>query len=478
MTWALCLLYQTIGSNSLLIDWLNSYDKSDSPDWNQAQLVNWYLIANKRGKLPLAAFPTPGTTLWSAGAGSVGRGGIKYNSIAYVVIDNKFYSVGSDGTKTERGTLNTSTGRVRFAKITDQIIMIDGTNGYHYVPSTTTFTTITDVDFPDTATSITAMDEYFLVTQPSSPIITYSDISDGLSYNALNIFQKNRIAENAIGVKAIHGQIMVCGETSIEPYFNSGAPFERSQDSILNIGISNIDTLCASSDSSLYGLAEQEGGGYMIVQARQDQFGEVSENIRDDLNALTTISDAFAYIYKQKMHEFYVITFPTDAKTFVYDITTQSWHERQSYIGSAYTRHISNFCISCYNKIIIGDYQSGNLYTMDTEVYTEADTPIRRKLRTYPFYSEGKYITGHKLEVLFESGVGADSDVDVYFSKDDGHTFTAFSPTRDIGASYGVRSLLFDRLGSSRSWQFEVITTTVNKAIMLGAVGDFAVSEW
>ncbi len=455
----------------MIIDWNNSYDKSDSPDWNQAQLVNWYLIANKRGKLPLAAFPTPGTTLWSSGSGSVGRGGIKYNSVAYVVIDNKFYSVTSNGTKTERGTLTTSTGRVKFAKITDQIIMIDGAHGYHYVPSTTTFTQISDADFYNTATSITAMDEYFLFTKPNSSVILYSDISNGLSYNALNIFQKNRVAENAVGIKALHGQLWVCGETSIEPYFNSGAPFERSQDSVLNIGVSNIDTMCASADSSMYFLAEQSGGGYMIVQAKQDQFGPISENIRDDLKVLTTVSDAFAYIYQQKDHEFYVITFPTDHKTFVYDCTTQSWHERQSYISGQYTRHISNFCISCYNKVIIGDYQSGNLYTMDTSVYTEAG------LVTYPYYSEGKYIAGNKLEVLFESGVGT-SLVSIYFSKDDGHTFTAFSPTRDIGSAYGARTLLFDRLGMSRSWQFKVITTMTTKPVMLGAVGDFAVSEW
>ena len=461
----------------MLVDWLNSYDKSNSPDWNQAQLVNWYLIANKRGKLPLAAFPTPGLTLWSAGSGSVGRGGIKYNSIAYVVIDNTFYSVASDGTKTSRGTLTTSTGRVKFAKITDQIVMIDGTHGYHYVPSTTTFTQISDADFYHTATSITAMDEYFLFTKPNSSTILYSDISDGLSYNALNIFQKNRVAEYATGIKALHGQLWVCGETSIEPYFNSGSPFERSQDSLLNIGVSNIDTMCASSDSSMYFLAEQSGGGYMIVQAKQDQFGPISENIRDDLKVLTTVRDAFAYIYKQADHEFYVITFPTDAKTFVYDITTQSWHERQSYVSGSYTRHLSNFCISCYNKIIIGDYQSGNLYTMDISVYTEAGTAIRRQLVTYPFYSEGKYITGHKLEVLFESGVGT-SLIDIYFSKDDGHTFTAFSPTRDVGSTYGAGTLVYDRLGMSKSWQFKVVTTTTAKPVMLGAVGDFSVAEW
>jgi len=213
----------------VLIDWLNSWDVSKSIDWNQAELTNWYLQANKRGKLPLAAYPTPGTTLFSAGSGSSCRGGFKYNDILYVVIDNKLYSVTNTGTKTELGTLTTSFGHLgknKWASITNQIIVIDGSHGYHYDTSTLTFTQISDVDFPNNATSITAQDDYFFLSKPNSPVVTYSDLSNGLSYNALNIIQKNRIASNVTGVVSVHGQVNFIGSDSIEPYFNSGAPFD------------------------------------------------------------------------------------------------------------------------------------------------------------------------------------------------------------------------------------------------------------
>jgi hypothetical protein len=225
-------------------------------------------------------------------------------------------------------------------------------------------------------------------------------------------------------------------------------------------------------------LAEQRGGGYMVVQAKQDQYGSCSDTISYQLKNLTTVSDAFAYIYKQEDHEFYVLTFPTDNLTFCYDLTTKSWHKRESLVSGVYGRHLSNCTVSCFGKVLVGDYQSGTIYNMDTQVYTDNSVPIRRKLNTYPFYKEGRYMTGNKLEVLFETGVGAGQLVDVYFSKDDGHTFTAYTPTREIGTVYGARSLLFDRLGSSRSWQFQVITTMTAKCIMLGAVGDFREGAW
>lgn len=458
-----------------LIDWLNSWDESKSIDWNQAKLVNWYLQANKRGKLPLAAYPTPGTTLFSSNSGSSCRGGFVYNEVPYVVIDSKLYSIASDGTKTELGTLTTSTGHLgmnKWAAITNQIIVIDGAHGYHYNTQTATFTQISDVDFPNTATSITAQDEYFLVSQPNSPTVTYSDISNGLSWNALNIIQKNRIAGNVTGVVASHGQVLFIAKDNIEPYFNSGAPFERSQDSLLYVGSQYVETCCVASDASVLMMVDQKGGGVRVVYAKQDQYASISDTIDYKLKTITTKSDAFAYIYEQEGQEFYVLTFPTLGITLVYNITTQSWHEMQSYVASAYTRHISNFIISCYGKIIIGDYQSGNLYYLDSDVYTENNTAIKRQLTTYPFYSEGKQVTGSRLEILFETDVGSNGVVDVSISKDSGHTFVA-RDSLTIGNA-GTRTYL-DRLGSSRQWVFHCETTMTNKCIMMGAIGDFRV---
>lgn len=464
----------------MIIDWLNSYDPSKSIDWNQATLTNWYLVANKRGKLPLAAMPTPGTTLFASSAGTVVRGGYVYNNILYVVIDNKLYSVASTGVKTELGTLTTSSGHLgknKWATITDQLIVIDGAHGYHYNTSTAIFTQIVDVDFPGTATSITAQDDYFLVSKPNSPIVTYSDISDGLSWNALNIVQKTRVASDVTGVVAVHGQIHFIGPTSIEPYFNSGAPFERSQDSLLYVGTDYIETYCMASDASVFFLSKQAGGGPFIAQAKGDQAVPVSSSIDYQLKQLTTLSDAFSYIYRQEQQEWYCITFPTDMKTFCYDLTTSSWHARESYVSGVYRNHRASFVDACYSKIIMGDLYSGNLYYLDTDVYTEAGTAIRRTLVTYPFYQESKYVTGNRLIVEFETGVGSNSDVDVSFSKDNGHTYVTFTPTRNIGVTYGARSLLFDRLGSARQWNFKVQTTMTDKCIMLGAVGDFRVGR-
>lgn len=460
----------------MIIDWLNSWDKTKSPDWAQAELTNWYLVANQRGKLPLAAMPSPGALLFSSNAGSVWRGLHRYNSILYGVLDNIFYKILSDGTLVALGVLSTSTGRVRFAHITNQIVMIDGTKGYHFAVNTVTFQIIPDPDFLGNANSITSQDEYFIVNNPGTPFITYSDISNGLSWNALNLLQKNGMAQNVTAVKSIYPYIWIFGESSMEPYFNSGTPFERDNTGTLKVGIlaEAADTVALCTDSMFF-LAANESGGYQVMRAKPGSAVSVSHNISYQLKQVTDLTDAFGYVYLQEDMEFYCLTIPSISTTFNYNITTQSWNKQESLISASYTRHIANCYTFCYGKQIIGDFQSGNLYYMDTDTYTENGTRIRRTLVTYPFYKESLNITGNRLIVEFETAVGTDAQVDISFSKDNGHNYTLFTPSRSVSNTPGKRALIYDRLGSSRQWNFKVQTTMTGKCVMLGAIGDFRV---
>jgi len=461
------------------IDFLNSWDKTKSVDWAQAELTNWYLQGNKRGKLPLAAYPCPGTSVFSAGTGTSWRGLYEYNGVLYGVLDSTFYSIGSDGTKTTLGTLSTSSGRVRFANITDQILLVDGTAGYLFIVSTSSFSAISDVDFPFTTTSITAQDEYFIAAVPGTPRVVYSDISDGTSWNALNLLQKSGISQNVIAVKSLYPYIWFIGTTSLEPYFNSGAPFERDNTGVLRIGMPTnaVDTVAVST-TSMFFVSKNASGGIQIIQAQPGNFASVSTEISYQLKQVTDLTGSFAYTYMQEDNEYYTVTFPASNLTFDYNITTKSWNKRESYVGGQYTRHIGNCYAFCYNKQIIGDYQSGNLYYMDSDAQTENGTAIRRTLVTYPFFKDTKYITIDRLIMESESGVGNNSTIDLYLSTDGGHTFNQRSPSRTIGTTYGARSLLYDRIGSARQWVFKVQTTMTDKCILLGATGDYRVETY
>jgi hypothetical protein len=121
------------------------------------------------------------------------------------------------------------------------------------------------------------------------------------------------------------------------------------------------------------------------------------------------ISDAIAYTYQQDGHSFYVLTFPTANATWVYDVATQAWHERASFTNGDFGRHRSNCQMTFNSKVIVGDYQNGNLYSFDLEVYTDHNR-VQKWLRSWRALPTGtndlKRTAQHSLQLDAETGVG------------------------------------------------------------------------
>lgn len=550
----------------MIFDFLNSWDKSKSIDWNQAQLTNWYLMENKRGKLPLAAYPTPGLSLFSAIPGNCVRAEYQYQEIAYAVVDNGFYTINSNGVYTKLGTLLTSTGICQIANIANQLMIIDSSWGYNYNTLTNTFTRVLNLNdgqivqsvtiatsgsgyvnptvsftggggsgatgtvqfangqisgviitnpgmnytaaptvvfsdsvgtgavatanidansLPTALQSVTAQDEMFLVSSPNSGTIFFSNIGDGTMWNPLNFFSKDRYAENVQCIFALYGYIYVVGTDTTELYYNDGvSPWSLVSPGVIQTGTAapySVATATGSraqflQQSSAFWLAKRKGGGCQVIETRANQYYLVSKDIDYQLKKMTSISDAFAYVYEQEGQEFYVLTFPTDGYTFTYNITTQSWNGRNSYVNGNYTRHLSNCYMFAYNKQLVGDYQSGNIYYMDTDTFTENGTPIQRTLVTYPLFKEDRYLTIDRL--ILEWGTPTTSDsFQIYYSVDGGFTFTEILPVPTISNVPGTR-YVFDRLGSSRVWVFMIQTTMEVSPIFMGAVGETRVSSY
>ena len=100
-----------------------------------------------------------------------------------------------------------------------------------------------------------------------------------------------------------------------------------------------------------------------------------------------TVNDAFAYCYSSEGHTFYVITFPAGNATWVYDASTQMWHERSTWTGVPYEigRHVGNCYAGFGGMHLIGDWQNGNIYEMRSDVYEDKPTPLRQE-------RHGKYL--------------------------------------------------------------------------------------
>lgn len=473
----------------MLINFLNEYYKASSVDQNATDLVNMYLeIENQNvqssmtkgglqlqhGKYKVIALPSPGKTTFNTGSGSVTRGSISHRGVYYAVVDNKFYSYASDGTRTERGTLSTSTGIVQLAAISNQIEMIDGTSIYNYNTGTTTFATVSDGDAPTSPNAIAAQDETFFVSSANATAVQGSDVSDGTSWNALSFNSKSYSGDYVARLLSVNSRLWVIGEFTTEIWYNSGAAtfsFEIVQGSGIEYGTPAKNSV-AYMNGVIYMLAQSRSGGRCILSMAEGQVSpNLNQGINKQINALTTVSDAIGYTYEYKGHTFYILTFPTEGVTFEYDITNDLWSSRMSNVSSSYTRDLGNCYAYCYGKHLVGAYNSGTIYYLDSASYTENGTAILRRIVTPPAYAEGKKLYFDKLQIDTETDVGSNLTVTLDVSKDSGHTFAdTYSGTLP---SAGGR-MFWTRLGMTQNAFVLKVSTTVNANFtVLGAWGEF-----
>jgi hypothetical protein len=95
-------------------------------------------VKPEKDKTNLAAYPTPGLTLFANAGKNPSRGlwWLQSLNLLYSVNANKLLEIDKDGVVTERGTLSTAEGTVSISDNAQQVIIVDGENGYIYEPKT------------------------------------------------------------------------------------------------------------------------------------------------------------------------------------------------------------------------------------------------------------------------------------------------------------------------------------------------------
>jgi hypothetical protein len=456
---------------------------------NPQKCINWYLEKDEsEGKFPFILRPTPGLKAFATmGSATEIRGMIQHRGVLYCVADDAFYSVSSAGTETSEGSLDTSTGLVKMAASNDQIMIVDGTKGYTYTISTDTFAEITDADFPSNPDDVTYQDGYFIMISKTDHKFYLSGINDGQSWDALDFASATGDPDYLVGIQADHREIWLFGTRTTEIWYNSGNatfPFEKRPGVLLHKGLAATHSV-ARANNSLYWLASDEAGQAVVVRADGYTPRVISSTaVSQAIQSYDTIDDAYAYNYRLGKNEFYVLTFPTEDVTWVFNAATEQWHQLQSYESGAYHKHRSCCYAFAYGKHIVGDPGSNNLYELDEETYLDGADPIRRVRVTNNFNRNNNLLSLYNFVVDIEPGIGDntggqgdDPQLMLRVSKDGGHTW-GNEMWRDMGKAgvYNQR-VKWDALGQGRNWAFEITVSDPVDAVVLGAYVDIEESN-
>ena len=298
------------------------------------------------------------------------------------------------------------------------------------------------------------------------------------AFDPLYIAGKTGGNDLLVAAPVMHREISLIGVGTSEVWYDSGAadfPFQAMPGAFIEHGCQAVYSI-AKYDLSLFWLAQDSSGNSFILEETGYKVRMISTRaIANEINSYAVKSDAIGFTYIQQGHAFYVLTFPTQSVTWVWDIVEQHWHQRQWNDSDGNAFRWRPNCVAIFNnKIVAGDFQNGQIYSIDLDNYQDAGNPIVR-IRSFPYLeNEGDRIIYRNLIAWMEVGAQLtpgttdSANMTLRISNDYGVSFpiAIIQSMGDVGAY--LTSIQFNRLGLARARVFEVSWSAPMKTALTG----------
>lgn len=446
--------------------------------FNAERTVNMYAVLDQRGKKPASLYARPGNNLFATVGVGPGRGAFPAtNGRVFNVSGSELYEIFSDGTKTLRGSLNTSSGNITLAENGIQLTICDGVDLYIFTYETNVFTRVVSANLPSAA-SVIFLGGYFIVNRSiTSGIFQISAPYDGTTWGSLDFATAESSPDSLLRVANVSGQLWLIGDTTIEVWSNTGAaafPFQR-LNSAANLSVGTIaQDSVLEIENTLYWVGKDRNGAGIVYKADGFTPQRIStEAIELRVQSSPSISSLKAMSYQESGHTFYIITGGGMETALVYDISTRLWSE-WSYFNSLgqYELPLTNYLFYAFGKTLALDRTSGKIYHQSQSYFSDNGDEIAcDRIFTHIFNSGNPFLIKN-LTVNFETGVGnstvSDPKCMLYLSNDGGRSFYTYYETALGKIGKFLTRAVFWRLGRHRQCTFRVRVTDSVKRVITG----------
>lgn len=342
------------------------------------------------------------------------------------------------------------------------------------------------------------IDGYFIVNQGAFDGITpqytnsfsISSLNDGTLWDALDFTQEGDGPDAIVGVTALKRDLWLFGARRTVVYYDSGSadfPFSRVTGGVIDATCIAAGSICAAAGSIFFmgssgpsDISAENPIGTSVPSTGASVFQTLgytarrisTHSVEKAIGSWPDLAAAQAFIYEDGGHVFYVLNGASGAAQ-VYDMTTKSWHERISNLGTA-----GNYDPQCYARWngmhLVGSATSGKIYQMATSIYTDNGGAITRTRIGPPLSSENRYSFFHRFTLDLEVGTEASGqqNLTLAWSNDGGQTFP-MSKTIVVGGvgQYSARAF-WNRLGKGRDRVFQFTTSDPMQIALIAAYLD------
>ena len=454
---------------------VNGAYRSQSPIADDEQTINWYPepMGSEGATTKMALYPTPGAQLFATVTEAfAGRAAFAMNGRCFFVIGSKFLEVFADGTYTILGDVGAGVSPATICANGvdgDQLFITSGAdpgtggNGYCFNLTTSVLTNVL------TNTLMGGMSWTYFESLDDTGSLRISDPADGLTWDVLQ-FQNNSITPDqwVSLLVTTYGQTWLFGTQSSQVWYNADTdpfPFQPDQSGLIPYGIV-APYSAVEADGAVNWLATSKDGDRVVLSAKGVTPKRISDfALENELASYTFVEDATALTYRDLGHVFYVLSFPREGKTWVFDFMSGLWHRRGTWLSESNTYDAWRFGCHCFafGKHLMADRETGEIYDVSSSYQTDVGERLIRRVRRSPaVVSDGYDIQFARLAVKIEtglanqSGAGSDPVVMLRLSDDGGKTWGNYIEATAGRVGRYDTEVEFHQLGIASQRVFEV----------------------
>ncbi len=351
---------------------------------------------------------------------------------------------------------------------------------------------ITDPQVPTNVTHLATLNKIMIALTANSEKFEWSVVNNAESWDA-DFASAETETDLALGLYVNNSEIAIPGQNSFEIWRDTGTTFVRELQGYVQTGIIAPDSFAVINNEYFWLTQNREvvrltGRKQKIISAPYARF----------LKSLGTVDDAKGSFLKVGGKNFYILDFPTEGRTLIFDVEVDMWCEWGDFTAPGYANFLGNCFVECptWGTTVMGSRAAdGKIYIISPDYLTDAGYSIRGMVRTdvrdhgvprqRKFCSEltftfkrseasgdggGLLINGEQLlvggeEITFEDG--AEAVVFVRF-RDDGKKEWSDSiqvTVEDTGTTDFVATVR--RLGSYMTRQYEFAFATATDIILM-----------
>lgn len=244
---------------------------------------------------------------------------------------------------------------------------------------------ISDPQVPTNVTHLATLNKILIALPANTDRFEWAVVNNPESWDA-DYATAETSTDLARGLYVNNSEIIIPGQSSLEVWRDNGTTFVRELQGYLQVGIIAPDSFTLVNNE--YFWLNQNRDVVRLVGRKQEI---ISTPYARFLKSLGTVGDARGSYLKVSGKNFYVLDFPTEGKTLVFDIENDLWCEWGDWNGTDYTSYIGN-CFTeapIWGSTVVGSRTDSKIYKMSLDSLTDPNGAIIRGMIRTDFLDHG-----------------------------------------------------------------------------------------